>query len=182
MMFCRLRASPWGQHVLQSIPNLWWFSAGEHNSEASLGNTEEVLIKYLFPLCVCKLNCRFFKTEKDLWDHLFSIFVLQMGSGIHTSVSGTDSSSCWSVPLLHLVQMVFPQGPSQHWSVAEFSDSWMVQFFKKFLLFYYSYVHTMLGLFLPPAPTPSLTTHSTLSPPTPRYPAETILPLFLILL
>jgi hypothetical protein len=29
-----------------------------------------------------------------------------------------------------------------------------------FLLFYYSYVHTRLGSFLPPAPTPSLTTHS----------------------
>jgi hypothetical protein len=50
----------------------------------------------------------------------------------------------------------------------------------------------MLGLFLPPAPTPSLTTHSTpslpthatpsLSPPPPQYPAETILPLSLILL
>jgi hypothetical protein len=50
--------------------------------------------------------------------------------------------------------------------------------------FYYSYVHTRLGSFLPPAPTPSLTTHSTLSlsllPP--QYPAETILPLSLILL
>jgi hypothetical protein len=33
-------------------------------------------------------------------------------------------------------------------------------FFLKFLLFYYSYVHTMLGSFLPHAPTPSLTTHS----------------------
>jgi hypothetical protein len=38
-----------------------------------------------------------------------------------------------------------------------------------FLLFYYSYVHTTLGSFLPPAPTPSLTSHSTpsLSPLTP---------------
>jgi hypothetical protein len=33
--------------------------------------------------------------------------------------------------------------------------------------FYYSYVHTRLGSFLPPAPTPSLTTHSapSLCPP-----------------
>jgi hypothetical protein len=33
--------------------------------------------------------------------------------------------------------------------------------------FYYSYVHTRLGSFLPPTPTPSLTTHSapSLSPP-----------------
>jgi hypothetical protein len=29
-----------------------------------------------------------------------------------------------------------------------------------YFLFYYSYVHTRLGSFLPPAPTPSLTTHS----------------------
>jgi hypothetical protein len=28
------------------------------------------------------------------------------------------------------------------------------------ILFYYSYVHTRLGSFLPPASTPSLTTHS----------------------
>jgi hypothetical protein len=36
-----------------------------------------------------------------------------------------------------------------------------------FFFFYYSYVHTRLGSFLPPAPTPSLTTHSapSLSPP-----------------
>jgi hypothetical protein len=56
--------------------------------------------------------------------------------------------------------------------------------FKKFLLFYYSYVHTMLGSFLPPAPAPSLTIHSTpsLSFPPPQYPAETILSLSLILL
>jgi hypothetical protein len=48
--------------------------------------------------------------------------------------------------------------------------------------FYYSYVHTRLGSFLPPAPTPSLTTHSTPSRSPPQYPAETILPLSLILL
>jgi hypothetical protein len=39
---------------------------------------------------------------------------------------------------------------------------WKVKFSYKieflFLLFYYSYVHTRLGSFLPPAPTPSLTT------------------------
>jgi hypothetical protein len=53
-----------------------------------------------------------------------------------------------------------------------------------FFFFYYSYVHTRLGSFLPPAPTPSLTTHSapSLSPQPLQYPAETILPLFLILL
>jgi hypothetical protein len=34
-------------------------------------------------------------------------------------------------------------------------------FFIFSFFFYYSYVHTRLGLFLPPAPTPSLTTHST---------------------
>jgi hypothetical protein len=49
-----------------------------------------------------------------------------------------------------------------------------------FFSFYYSYVHTRLGSFLPPAPTPSLTTHSapSLSPSPPQYPAETILPFF----
>jgi hypothetical protein len=46
-----------------------------------------------------------------------------------------------------------------------------------FFFFYYSYVHTGLGSFLPPAPTPSLTTHSTPSLAPPQYPAETILPL-----
>jgi hypothetical protein len=50
-------------------------------------------------------------------------------------------------------------------------------FFVLFLLYFfkffnYSYVHTMLGSFLPPAPTPSLTTHSapSLSSPTPSIP------------
>jgi hypothetical protein len=37
---------------------------------------------------------------------------------------------------------------------------YFILFFFSFF-FYYSYVHTRLGLFLPPAPTPSLTTHST---------------------
>jgi hypothetical protein len=43
-----------------------------------------------------------------------------------------------------------------------------------YFLFYYSYVHTRLGSFLPPAPTLSLTTHSTpsLSPPTPSIPSR----------
>jgi hypothetical protein len=52
------------------------------------------------------------------------------------------------------------------------------------LFFYYSYLHARLGSFLPPALTPSLTTHSahSLSFSPPQYPAETILPLFLILL
>jgi hypothetical protein len=51
-------------------------------------------------------------------------------------------------------------------------------------LFYYSYVHTILGSFLPLAPTISLTTHITpsLYPPPPWCLAETILPLCLILL
>jgi hypothetical protein len=51
-------------------------------------------------------------------------------------------------------------------------------------LFFYSYMHTRLGSFLPPCPHP-LPYHPlcpSLSPPPPQYPAETILPLFLILL
>jgi hypothetical protein len=54
-------------------------------------------------------------------------------------------------------------------------------FFLKFL--FYSYVHTMFGSFLPPAPTPPLPPPPPPSPPIPpRYPAETILPLSLVLL
>jgi hypothetical protein len=43
-----------------------------------------------------------------------------------------------------------------------------------YLFIYYSYVHTMLGSFLLPASTPSLTTHSasSLSPPTPSIPCR----------
>jgi hypothetical protein len=44
----------------------------------------------------------------------------------------------------------------------------LIFFFEKlFFFFYYSYVHTRLGSFLSPAPTPSFTTHSapSLSPP-----------------
>jgi hypothetical protein len=53
-----------------------------------------------------------------------------------------------------------------------------------FVLFYYSYVHTMFESFLPPAPTRSITTHfsPSLSPLPPQYPAETILPLSRILM
>jgi hypothetical protein len=39
-------------------------------------------------------------------------------------------------------------------------------------LFYYSYVHTRLASFLPPAPTPSLTTHSALSLSPPSIPSR----------
>jgi hypothetical protein len=52
-----------------------------------------------------------------------------------------------------------------------------------YILFYDSYVHTRLGSFLPPAPPPLPLTPPPPSPPTPpQYPAETILPLFQILL
>jgi hypothetical protein len=69
--------------------------------------------------------------------------------------------------------------------VQDLMDSWLNSTRPFFLLlFYYSYVHTMLESFLPLAHTLSLTTYSTpsLSPPPPQYPAETILPLSLILL
>jgi hypothetical protein len=57
-------------------------------------------------------------------------------------------------------------------------------FFFKWFFFYYSYVHTILGSFLHPAPTPSLTNlpASFFFPSPPHYLAETILPLSLILL
>jgi hypothetical protein len=55
-----------------------------------------------------------------------------------------------------------------------------------FFFFHFSFIIHMCiqGLvhFSPPAPTPSLTTHSTPSRSPPQYPAETILPLSLILL
>jgi hypothetical protein len=53
---------------------------------------------------------------------------------------------------------------------------------KNIFFFYYSYVHTMFGSFLPPSPCPvlyRLPPSSPLLPP--RYQAETILPLCLIL-
>jgi hypothetical protein len=54
-----------------------------------------------------------------------------------------------------------------------------IYFFLFLLLFICAYKTWFIS---PPAPTPSLTTHSALSLPPPQYPAETILPLFLILL
>jgi hypothetical protein len=53
------------------------------------------------------------------------------------------------------------------------TDSYLFKTIRRIILhlsvffFYYSYVHTRLGSFLPPAPTPSLSTHSapSLSPP-----------------
>jgi hypothetical protein len=50
--------------------------------------------------------------------------------------------------------------------------------------FLFFLIHTMFGSFLPPPLTHSVTTHHTpsLSPQPPRYLAETILPLSLILL
>jgi hypothetical protein len=54
----------------------------------------------------------------------------------------SNSSQCESVPEAVSHQHILP-----------------MKFFFSFF-FYYSYVHTRLGSFLPPAPTPSLTTHS----------------------
>jgi hypothetical protein len=45
-----------------------------------------------------------------------------------------------------------------------------INFFSFF--FYYLYVHTRLGSFLAPAPTPSLTTHSALSLSSPSIPSR----------
>jgi hypothetical protein len=47
-----------------------------------------------------------------------------------------------------------------------------VAFFFFSFFFYYSYVHTRLGSFLAPAPTPSLTTHSTPSRSHPSIPSR----------
>jgi hypothetical protein len=59
---------------------------------------------------------------------------------------------------------------------------YFLNYYLKKILFY-SYVHTLFGSFLPPSPRPlpyPLT--PSLVPLTPHYQAETILPLFLILL
>jgi hypothetical protein len=74
-----------------------------------------------------------------------------------------------------------PSYSDNHYVLLQLSSNYQNPFF---FLFYYSYAHTRLRSFLPPAPTPSLTTHSapSLFRPPPQYPAETILPLFLILL
>jgi hypothetical protein len=71
-------------------------------------------------------------------------------------------------------------------------SSWpSTHFFYLFIYLYYSYVHTMLGSFLPPAATPSLTTYPapslsppppplppTLHPPSPHHPLDTRQKLF----
>jgi hypothetical protein len=57
----------------------------------------------------------------------------------------------------------------------------MVKILRVFVFLLYSYVHTMFGSFLPPSPCP-FSYPPPLPPATPRYPAETILPLSLVLL
>jgi hypothetical protein len=123
-----------------------------------------------------------------------------LNSGLHARqllFHLSQVSSPFSLVILETGSCLFPGQPGQRFfcfkspvidgltgattTTSFFLLRWV---FIYFLLFYYSYVHTRLGSFLPPAHTPSLTTHSTssLSPPPPQYPAETILPLSLILL
>jgi hypothetical protein len=56
---------------------------------------------------------------------------------------------------------------SQQTTKQQYKDMGFFLLFFFSFFFYYSYVHTRLGSFLPPAPTPSLTTHSapSLRPP-----------------
>jgi hypothetical protein len=62
-------------------------------------------------------------------------------------------------------------------------SSIIIIFIYLFIYFLYSYVHTMFGLVFPPPPLPLIPpTQQFPLPLTPQYPAETILPLFLILL
>jgi hypothetical protein len=88
------------------------------------------------------------------------------------------------IKLQVLIQMAYLRVLLQVIVVFPWSVFFTLFIYFYFLLFSYSYVHTRLGSFHLPAPTPSLTTHSipSLCPPPPQYPAETILPLFLILL
>jgi hypothetical protein len=72
----------------------------------------------------------------------------------------SGKASFWQPPTAVLLRP--PQGPK----VPRRNVSVFLKLCYSFF-FFYSYVHTRLGSFLPPAPTPSLTTHSTpsLSPP-----------------
>jgi hypothetical protein len=78
----------------------------------------------------------------------------------------------------------YPNAADKVWYSSISFSGFILLFIYLFLKFYYSYVHTRLGSFLPPAPTSSLTTYSapSLSLLPLQYPAEIILPLFLILL
>jgi hypothetical protein len=94
----------------------------------------------------------------------------------------TPRSSCWMRPRQPWTRKV-KQWFRQLWIRSVIPS--LNQLFQKnsnvpqliflFIFFYYSYVYTMLGSFLPLAPTLNL-------PPKPSNPAETILPLSLILL
>jgi hypothetical protein len=75
----------------------------------------------------------------------------------NTVVSAAFGGTCVNSALLDAAQT--GHWPGNHSMMC--SQKRKEQFFLHFLkLFYYSYVHTMLGSFLPPAPNPSLTTHS----------------------
>jgi hypothetical protein len=66
------------------------------------------------------------------------------------------------------------------WQLNVLLKSELSNCFLSFFYFFYSYVHTILfGSFLPPSPATSLFSHPL---PLPRYQAETIWPLSLILL
>jgi hypothetical protein len=118
---------------------------------------------------------------------------------VYAIVCGTESypQKPWFIVLIPLFPWKFSIllfssllrvgiGVSNYYCVFAYFSIQFYQFLPQIfiLFFYYSYVHTILGSFLPSAPTPSLTTYLTpsLSPPTRRYLAETILPLSLILL
>jgi hypothetical protein len=68
-------------------------------------------------------------------------------------------------PISKIARTKWSVGIAQSGKALRRSPDFILFFFSFF--FYYSYVHTRLGSFLPPAPTPSLTTHSapSLSPP-----------------
>jgi hypothetical protein len=82
-----------------------------------------------------------------------------LNSGPHTCLEGLYYLSYSTSPFLCCIFSFF-----------FISESYLFNF----LFIYCSYVHTMIGSFLPPAPTPSLRTRPTpsLSPPTPSLPGR----------
>jgi hypothetical protein len=94
--------------------------------------------------------------QGQVWAHIYSLspelmssLGITTGSTRHASNLTVKGEDVW-------VTMANTQFPK--WK-RENSHSVIFFFFSFF--FYYSYVHTRLGSFLPPPPTPSLTTHST---------------------
>jgi hypothetical protein len=99
--------------------------------------------------------------------HTYRLFV----EALFTQAN-TGSNLC---PSIHVAQSHYQAFSlkSEDFSVLILKDYQHILFFIIILLFYYSYVHTRLGSFLPPAPPPPLPpSPPPLSPPTPSIPGR----------